>query len=45
MILFHYKIRIGFQLIKPRWKSFKIKSKKLVIYPYSISSNLLKEVF
>jgi hypothetical protein len=25
-------------------KSFKLKSKKLVIYPYSLSNNLLKEV-
>ena len=47
-------LKENFALIQKNWisinhvkdeKSLKLKSKKLIIYPYSISNNLLKEVF
>ena len=47
-------LKDNFALVQKNWisinhlkdeKSLKLKSKKLIIYPYSISNNLLKEVF
>lgn len=47
-------LKDNFSLVQKNWisinhskddRSLKLKSKKLIIYPYSISNNLLKEVF